>query len=59
MVEHRLRFLGVVLLLCTHGINLGRTQFYWKGDGVELAELVYMFLEWTWVVRRSRGRACV
>lgn len=29
LVEHRAGLLSIVLLFCTHGINLGRTQFYW------------------------------
>ena len=52
----------VVLLFCTHGINLGRTELYKKmgkeGAG-QLAELLYMSLKWRGiVVRMSARRAC-
>ena len=36
VVDHRLRVLSVVLLFCTHGINLGRTQFCGKSLGRNL-----------------------
>ena len=29
VVEHGVCVLRVVFLFCTHGINLGRTEFYW------------------------------
>lgn len=51
LVEHRSRMLSIVLLICTHGINLGRTQFH-KGVRGQLAELLKMLLEWTGVERR-------
>ena len=31
--EHRLHLLSIVLLFCTHGINLGRTEFCGEGSG--------------------------
>ena len=42
----------IVLLFCTHGINLGRTELYWyngKEGAGQLAELLYMSLKWRWV----------
>ena len=37
LIEHGVGcVLGVVLLFCTHGINLGRTELYWTR--VELGE---------------------
>jgi hypothetical protein len=44
LIKHRSRFLRVVLLFCTHGINLGRTQFYQDVRG-QLAELIYVLLK--------------
>lgn len=58
LVEHGAALMRIVLLFCTHGINLGRTQFYWGRRRGQLAELIYMFLEWGGVVLRWR-RACI
>lgn len=41
VIEH-----GIVFLLCTHGVNLGRTKLHEIGDRVkktgQLAELLHM-----------------
>lgn len=46
----------VVLLFCTHGINLGRTELYKTKTGKEgagqLAELLYMSLKWRRIIIR-------
>ena len=55
LVEHGSCLLRIVFLFCTHGLNLGRTQFYQQIWG-KLAELIYMPLKRTWIVISRRIR---
>ena len=50
----------IVLLFCTHGINLGRTELYLlygKEGAGQLAELLNMSLKWRWIEARL-GPSC-
>jgi len=52
----------IVLLFCTHGINLGRTELYMKKgkEGVgQLAELLYVSLKWGRIEARVASRRTV